>query len=290
MDPSRLARLLPDVCRQALGLLLAGANTGNASDEDDLDPVRTRRSFWLVEQTISRYFRLRVMGAEHIPPGRALVVGRHSGVLPWDAACLVPALHRHTGRFSRNAGDALWARWAPVARYLAARGVVLGPAAEIEALLRRDELVLLFPGGAADMRLPVWERYRVKAHKGFAPGRGGYIKIALRTRSPVVPVAIVGAEEVHMLLADVWPLARLLGVPFFPIVASVLPLPARLYVRFGPPIRLDAPPEAAADQEVVDRLNGAVRAALQALIDDTRRRRRGVYWSSYDGDGAGAEA
>jgi 1-acyl-sn-glycerol-3-phosphate acyltransferase len=252
-----------------------------------LDPARARRSFCLVEETVGRYFRVQVLGAEHIPTGRALVIGRHSGVLPWDAACLVPALYRCTGRIPRSAGHAFWGRWRPVARYLEARGVVLGPAAELETLLRREELVLLFPGGAADMRLPVWERYRVKAHKGFAPGRGGYIKIALRTQSPIVPVAIVGAEEVHMLLADLRPLARFFGVPYFPIVASVLPLPARLYVRFGPPIRLDAPPDAAADQAVVDRLNAEVRAALQALIDDTRRRRRGVYWSSYDAPEAG---
>src|SRR5579885_3031019 len=138
-----------------------------------LDPARARRSFCLVEETVGRYFRVQVLGAEHIPTGRALVIGRHSGVLPWDAACLVPALYRCTGRIPRSAGHAFWGRWRPVARYLEARGVVLGPAAELETLLRREELVLLFPGGAADMRLPVWERYRVKAHKGFAPGRGG---------------------------------------------------------------------------------------------------------------------
>jgi hypothetical protein len=70
-------------------------------------------------------------------------------------------------------------------------------------------------------------------------------------------------------------------MPFFPIVLSVLPLPARIYIRFGEPILLDAPPEAAADQAMVDGLNTHVLATLQALIDDTRRRRHGVYCSSY---------
>ena len=293
-DPQPLAwleRFLPAAWRSAVSARarsldpttpLADVALSCPPDDYGLDPVRAERAFVLLEQTIGRYFRMRVMGAEHIPAGRALVIGRHSGVLPWDAACLVPAIYRHTGCFSRNAGDALWGQFAPVARFLAAHGVVLGPAGQLEELLRRGEIVLLFPGGAADMRLPVWERYRVKPHKGFAPGRGGYIKIALRTQSPIIPVAIVGAEEVHMLLADIRPLARLLGWPYFPIVVSTLPLPARIYIRFGEPIRLDATPEAAADQGVVDRLNREVRAALQALIDDTRRRRCGIYWSSYE--------
>ena len=292
---SPLGRALPVVWQDALvaqarGLgpaaLLADLILSYPPDPYGLDPARAKQSFFLVEQTIGRYFRLQVMGAERIPPGRALVIGRHSGVLPWDAACLVPAIYRHTGRFSRNAGDALWGRFAPVARYLAARGVVLGPAAELEELLRQDEIVLLFHGGVADMQLPVWERYRVKPHKGFAPGRGGYIKIALRARSPIVPVAIVGAEEIHMLVANIQPLARLLGWPYFPVVVSVPPLPARIYIRFGEPLHLDAPPEAAEDQNLVHALNDRVRASLQALIDDTRRHRRGIYWSAYEGDGA----
>ena len=106
----------------------------------------------------------------------------------------------------------------------------------------------------------------MKPQKGFAPGCGGYVKVALRTRSPVVPVAIVGTEEVHYCLGDIPQLAEYLGVPFFPLVASLAPLPARIYIRFGEAIRFDVGPEAADDQAVVDRLNEHVRSALQALI------------------------
>jgi 1-acyl-sn-glycerol-3-phosphate acyltransferase len=295
---SWLGRALPPAMQEGLlaragGLdlpaLVADLFLTRETEDGGVDAVEARRSFFLVEQTVGRYFRTQVTGAEHIPRGRALVIGCHSGVLPWDATCLVPAIYRHTRRLPRSAGHALWGRFAPVARFLKTRGIVLGPASELEALLGRGEIVVLFPGGAEDMRRPIWERYRVKPHKGFAPGRGGYIKIALRTRSPIVPVAIVGAEEIHMLLRDIPAVARVLGLPFFPIVVSVLPLPARVYIRFGRPILLDAPPEAAADQAVVDRLNVQVRAALQALIDDTRRRRHGIYWSSYDGNGRDAE-
>jgi hypothetical protein len=77
-------------------------------------------------------------------------------------------------------------------------------------------------------------------------------------------------------------MAEYLGVPFFPIVASLAPLPAHIYIRFGKAIRFDVPPEAADDQALVDRLNEHVRSTMQALIDDTLRRRKGIYWSSYD--------
>jgi 1-acyl-sn-glycerol-3-phosphate acyltransferase len=174
---------------------------------------------------------------------------------------------------------------------LVSTGMVLGGRADFEALLRRDEICTIFVDAGQGNRHAYYlesDRYKVKPEKGFAPGCGGYIKLALRTRSPVVPVAIVGAEEVHYCLGDIPQFAEYLKVPFFPLVASLVPLPARIYIRFGEAIRLPAAPEAADQQAVVDRLNEQVRSALQALIDDTLRRRKGVYWSSYDA-GNGAE-
>jgi 1-acyl-sn-glycerol-3-phosphate acyltransferase len=255
-------------------------------DPHGLAPATARRWFFLVEQTVGRYFRPQVIDADQIPSGRSLIIGCHSGVVPWDAACLVVALHRHTGRFSRNAGDRLFGQIAWIERFLAGQGAIVASPERLEALLRDDEMVVLFPGGAKDMTRRFWERYQVRPHRGFAPGHGGYIKIALRTGSPIVPVAIVGPEETHLLVSDAPPIARLFGLPYFPIVLSPLPLPARFYVRFGRPIHLGAPPDAARDQQTVDRLNTEVRRQLQALITDTRRRRRGIYWSSYD-DAAG---
>lgn len=252
---------------------------------DGFDPVVTGRIFDVLSQTVCRYFRLRVLGADNIPHGRALLVGCHSGVLPWDATCLVVAVHRVTGRFTRNVGDRFFATLGPFWRLLEATGALVGECGAVEALLRRDELVLVFPGGAADMLRPIWRRYRLVPHHGLAPGRGGYVKAALRARSPIVPVAVVGTEEIHGMLGSVPPLARLLGWPFFPIVASAVPLPARIYIRFGAPVRLDAPPEAAADRATVDRLNDRVQRTLQALIDDTVRRRHGIYWSTFDEKG-----
>jgi 1-acyl-sn-glycerol-3-phosphate acyltransferase len=163
--------------------------------------------------------------------------------------------------------------------------MVLGGREDFEELLRRDELCLIFADAGEGNRRAYYldsDRYKVKPVKGFAPGCGGYVKLALRTRSPVVPVAIVGTEEIHYCLGDVPQLAEYLHLPFFPLVASLFPLPARVYIRFGEAIRFDAPPEAACDPALVDRLNEQVRSAVQSLVDDTLRRRHGIYWSSYD--------
>jgi 1-acyl-sn-glycerol-3-phosphate acyltransferase len=126
------------------------------------------------------------------------------------------------------------------------------------------------------------QRYRVLPHRGFAPERGGYIKLALRTGAPIVPLAVVGAEEAHVMLANLPPVARVLGVPFFPWLLFPFPLPAKLYIRFGPPIVLPGTAADAKDQQRVDQLNRMVRRRVQQLIADTVRRRRGIIWSAYD--------
>jgi 1-acyl-sn-glycerol-3-phosphate acyltransferase len=291
---NRLGRMLPVAWQQAIVRRSHGLDLGAIAsdlfldyppDERGFDPVTTKREFFLIEQLAGRYFRATTMGAENIPPGRGLIVTSHSGVVPWDALLLVSEIYRLTGRFSWNAGHRLWGRNASLKNLLVPTGMVLGGRADFEELLRHDELCMIFADAGEGNRRAYYldsERYKVKPQKGFAPGCGGYVKLALRTRSPVVPVAIVGTEEIHYCVGEIPQLAEYLDVPFFPLVASLAPLPAHVYIRFGEPMRFDAAPEAADDQGIVDRLNEQVRTALQALIDDTIRRRKGIYWSSYD--------
>jgi 1-acyl-sn-glycerol-3-phosphate acyltransferase len=296
---NRFGRALPVAWQHAIVERSRGLDLGAIAsdlfldyppDERGLDVVTTKRQFFIIKQIVARYFRTTTMGAENIPDGRVMIVASHSGVVPWDAILLVAEIYRLTGRFSWNAGHEFWGRSASVKNLLVSTGMVLGGRAEFEALLCQDEICTIFADAGEGNRHAYYlesDRYKVKPEKGFAPGCGGYIKVALRTRSPIVPVAIVGAEEVHYCLGDIPQLAEYLKVPFFPLIASLLPLPARIYMRFGEAIRLPAPPEVAEQQAVVDRLNEQVRAALQALIDDTLRRRKGIYWSSYDaGNGA----
>jgi 1-acyl-sn-glycerol-3-phosphate acyltransferase len=290
-----LGRVLPvalqdAIRRRARGVdlpaVLADLFLSYPEDAGGLDPLVTRRLFFLVEQLAGRYFRVKTMGAENIPPGRGLIVACHSGVVPWDATLLVAEICRLTGRFSWNAGHDFWGRYAWLRDFLVRTGMVLGRQAPFEELLERDELAMIFADGGQGNRRAYYlesDRYRIKPDMGFAPGHGGYVKLAIRTRSPIVPVAIVGTEEIHYCLGDVPQLARFLGVPFVPLVASLVPLPARVYIRFGRPIRLELPRGAADDQALVDRLNEQVRGALQALVDDTLAHRHGIYWSRYDG-------
>jgi 1-acyl-sn-glycerol-3-phosphate acyltransferase len=296
---NRFGRALPVAWQQAIVRRSSGLDLGAIAsdlfldyprDDRGFNPVTTKQQFFLIEQLLARYFRATTIGAENIPDGRAMIVASHSGVVPWDALLLVAEIYRLTGRFSWNAGHEYWRR-SFLKDLLVSTGMVLGGRDDFEALLRQDEICTMFVDAGQGNRHAYYlanDRYKVKPEKGFAPGCGGYVKVALRTRCPIVPVAIVGAEEVHYCLGDVPQVAEYLKVPFFPLIASLVPLPARIYIRFGEAIRFSAPPEAADQQAVVDRLNEQVRSAMQALVDDTLRRRKGVYWSSYDA-GGGAE-
>lgn len=249
----------------------------------EFDDQALRASLEMVRRTVARYFRLEVHGGENIPAGGCLVVGCHSGVMPYDAALALVAIEQATGRLARSIGDRFWGRLRPVEQFLRRRGAIVGEPVETTALLRAGNLVLVMPGGAADMTRPYWrDPYRILPHKGWAPGRGGFVKVALAARVPIVPMAIVGTEEAHLLLWNAEWAASAIEFPVVPIVAFPLPLPTKVYVRFGKPIRLRQGPAAAADQTIVDRITERVRKDLQALIDDTRRRRHGIIWSRYD--------
>jgi len=255
--------------------------------------IRTGESFgfdqgsaerWLgfVRATAWRYFRPHVIGGAYLPSGPGLIIGCHSGVIPYDAACTLVAVREATGRFARAISDELFGRVGMVRDFLRQQGAVVGRPRIVEALLRAGNLVLLFPGGARDMeRSYLTERYRVLPHRGFAPGHGGYVKIALRTGAPIIPLAIVGAEETHVMLANSPFAARMLSVPLFPLVLFPFPLPVKMYIRFGQPFVLPGTSADAGDQRRVDQLNALVRRRVQRLIDDTRARRHGVIFSVY---------
>ena len=246
------------------------------------DQAAAARWLGYVRTALWPYFRPRVIGAENLPAGRALVVGCHSGVIPYDAACTLVAIREATGRFAHAIGDNLFGRIGLVEDFLRRQGALVGRPELVEAALRGGNLVLLFPGGARDMERPyLTQRYHVLPHRGFAPGRGGYIKVALRMRAPIVPLAVVGAEEAHLTIVNLPAVARALAMPLFPLVLFPFPLPVKLYIRFGAPITLPGTPADARDQRKVDRLNEMVRRKVQGLIDDTVRRRRGVIFSSY---------
>jgi 1-acyl-sn-glycerol-3-phosphate acyltransferase len=159
-------------------------------------------------------------------------------------------------------------------------GVVASPFNAMR-LLEQENLVMVFPEGAKGAGKPFAERYRLQRF-----GRGGFVEMALRTSSPIVPVAVVGSEETYPKLGESRLLARLTGAPYFPITPTfpalgplgVVPLPSRWRIEFCPPIDISAyPPEAAEDRSLVFELSEQVRETIQQKLFENLVKRRSAF-------------
>nr|MCU0492077.1 acyltransferase family protein [Chloroflexaceae bacterium] len=200
------------------------------------------------------WYQTRVEGLEHVPEaGRALLVANHSGVLPWDSAMIATAVSE-----DHPAGGQRWVRnlyvegvgnWPVLGSTLAALGQAADTPENAARLLEADELVCVFPEGGKGSAKLYKDRYRLARF-----GRGTFVETALRTGSPLVPVAVRGAENSYPVLANLEPLAKLLRVPAFPITPffpwlglfGMIPLPGRWEITFCPPMDTSAyGPEAA---------------------------------------------
>jgi 1-acyl-sn-glycerol-3-phosphate acyltransferase len=222
-----------------------------------------------------KYFRVEVFGMEHVPAeGRVLLVGNHSGQLPFDAAMIGVSLLVELD--PPRAPRALVEKWVAtlpfVAPFYARLGQVVGTPENCRRLLSAGEALLVFPEGVRGLNKPWSERYRLQEF-----GQG-FMRLALETDTPIVPVGLVGAEEQAPALADLKGLARLLAMPSLPITPTILPLPlpTRYRIHFGAPMRFTG----SADDEdaVLEAKVGEVKAALQKLLDDGRRARKHVFW------------
>jgi 1-acyl-sn-glycerol-3-phosphate acyltransferase len=219
------------------------------------------------------WWRVQAEGAERVPAhGPALLAANHAGILPWDATMISVALlrehplPRHPRVLVLNRAFEL--PWISTA-IRRVGGVVASPYNALR-LLEQDKLVAVFPEGVKGIGKPYSERYRLQRF-----GRGGFVEIALRAGAPIVPVAVVGSEEIYPKLADVPALARLIGAPFFPVTPTfpwlgplgVVPLPSRWRIEFLDPIDTAAyGPEAAADRALVLELSERVRATVQEAL------------------------
>jgi len=230
------------------------------------------------------YWRVEVEGIENVPAsGRALLVANHAGVIPYDGAMIRTAIiaeHPHPRHARMLVVD--WAFAMPFTNMLLVKtGNVLAHPNNATALLERDELVGVFPEGVKGASKPYRDRYRVRRL-----GRGGFVQVALRTGSPIIPVAVVGSEEVHPVIADLRPVARILGLPILPItptfpwlgLAGLIPLPSKWRIAFGEPIHVPrAGYDAASEARIVLEASEHVREWIQCRIDQLRPRRRTIF-------------
>jgi 1-acyl-sn-glycerol-3-phosphate acyltransferase len=228
---------------------------------------------------IHDYFRPEIHGIEHLPRGRVLLVANHSGQLPLDGVVIAVAtlLRGAPPRLVRPMFD----RWFPKVPYvneaIIRAGAVLGDPINCRNLLESDQAILVFPEGTKGSGKPFHKRYQLQEF-----GRG-FMRLALQTDSPVVPVAVIGGEESIISLHDVKPLARLLGMPYFPVspffplfgVLGYLPLPVKFHVHFGEPMRFSGRFDD--EDAVIDQKVGEARARIQQMIDAGLRTRRGIF-------------
>lgn len=223
-----------------------------------------------------KYFRVRTTGIEKVPgEGRVLIVANHSGQLPFDAAMLGIALlvEKDPPRFAR----ALVEKWVPrlpfVSTFYARLGQVVGTPENCRRLLAAGEALMVFPEGVRGLNKPFHQRYRLQE---FGTG---FLRLALETEAPIVPVAVVGAEEQSPALANLPTLARLLGMPALPLTPTglvPLPLPTRYHLLFGDPLRFDGSPDD--EDAVLEEKVARVRAAVRGLLERGLAERRHVFW------------
>src|SRR5450432_2272762 len=221
------------------------------------------------------WFRVQMSGVEHVPgTGAALLVANHSGVLPFDAIMLQTGLHdEHPQHRNIRLLGADLVYELPALAYLARRaGHTRACPANADRLLGDGELVGVFPEGFRGIGKPFSDRYQLRRF-----GRGGFAVTALRTRVPIVPCAIVGAEELYPMVGNARPLARLLRLPYFPITPlfpwfgplGAVPLPSKWIIDFGPPVETAGYPAGAwRDPAVIAELTAAVSGSIQAKLDD----------------------
>ncbi|MBK9259312.1 MAG: 1-acyl-sn-glycerol-3-phosphate acyltransferase [Polyangiaceae bacterium] len=255
-------------------------------DEFGLDPTFEQRLLPSLDFLYSRYFRVAVEGVQHIPAqGRCLIVANHSGgPLPYDGAMLRTAVRReHAAHRELRwlAEDFIY--YLPfVGTFMTRIGAVRACQENAERLLGKGALVAVFPEGAKGIGKLYRDRYKLQRF-----GRGGFVRLCLRTRTPIVPCAIVGAEEANPMLYRIEYMTKALGIPYFPITPTfpalgplgLMPAPTKWKIRFGEPFTWSGYGAEAADDEIlVGRLSERVRASIQTMLDRMVGERRSVWF------------
>ncbi|MBF6203381.1 acyltransferase family protein [Streptomyces gardneri] len=230
------------------------------------------------------WFRVEVSGMDNLPEaGGALIVANHAGTIPLDGLMLQLAVHdRHPKQRALRllAADLIFET--PVLGVLARRaGHTLACREDAERLLRSGELTGVFPEGFKGVGKQYSDRYKLQRF-----GRGGFVAAAVRTGVPIIPCSIVGSEEIYPKLADLKPLARLLGLPYFPVtplfphlgVLGAVPLPSKWYIEFGTPVSTTPyEPEAADDPMTMFEVTDQVRETIQQTLYKLLTKRRNVF-------------
>lgn len=251
-------------------------------DDFGYDP-HFAENVWLpiLRPLFDKWFRVEVSGLENIPStGGALVVANHAGVLPIDGLMTSVAVHDHhpAHRPLRMLAADLAFEMPLVGGVARKAGHTLACHPDAVRLLQDGEVAAVFPEGFKGIGKPFSERYKLQRF-----GRGGFVSAAMRTGAPIIPCSIVGSEEIYPKIGELGTLARLLGMPYFPVTPlfphfgplGLVPLPSKWYIEFGKPIVTDTYDALAADDpmelfEVTDHVRETIQQTLYRLLAKRR--------------------
>ena len=247
-------------------------------DPFGLDPQWAKYALAAVAMLHRKYFRTEVHGIENVPAGRVLLVANHSGQVPIDASVLAATLFMDAEppRVVRAMVEK-WSASLPFVSLIFSRvGQVVGVPENATRLLAQGEALLVFPEGARGISKTFDKRYKLSEF-GL-----GFMRLAIETETPVVPVAVVGAEEQYISIANFDALAKLLRMPAFPIVPQLLlpggqfPLPSRYRIWFGEPLRFSGDPDE--DDSVIDEKVWLVKQTIQSMLNRGLKERKHIFW------------
>jgi len=249
-------------------------------DPFGFDPEMVRYAAPFVQFFYQTYFRVESFGLENVPPGRVLLIANHSGQIPVDGAMIVSALLMEATppRMVRSMMET-WVPSLPILSYLFLRwGQIVGTRENCRQVLESDEAILTFPEGVRGINKPFSRRYQLQ---GFGLG---FMRLALMTGAPIVPVAVVGAEEQTISLVNAKILGRMLGMPGLPITPltpflgplALLPMPTKYRLYFGRPMYFSGNPDA--EDSVVQKQLNRVRGTLSRMLHDGLKARKHIFW------------
>ncbi len=224
------------------------------------------------------YFRVELHGVENLPKGRGLLISNHSGQIPIDGVMIATScmLEANPPRAVRSMVE----RWVPslpfVSTFLTRCGQILGTPENARALLNAEELLLVFPEGTRGINKLWWDRYKLERF-GL-----GFMRLALETKTPIVPVSVVGAEEQYPTMYNVKFIANMLGMPALPLAPTMLipglgllPLPVKYHITIGEPILFEG--DANDEDVVIDRHVQRVRNTIQQMITYGLSKRKSLF-------------
>jgi len=256
---------------------------------EEVDPFGYDAVYWEKIEPFFRllfesYWRVEVQGLQNIPDqGRVLLVTNHSGTLPYDGAMLKVAIENHhpSGRSVRFLTEDFVFHFPFLGTFINRIGGVRACPDNAKRLLQNEQLVVVFPEGVKGIGKLFRDRYKLQRF-----GRGGFIKLALHTQSPIIPVAIIGAEEIHPMLARLSWMARPLGLPYLPVTPTfpwlgplgAIPLPSKWMIRFGEPISFSQySSKDAEDLLTVMKLSEQVRNNIQKMVHQLLKEREHTF-------------